>query len=201
MSQIRGTANYHLGGADQRMFGGPSHSAASSDPSPLDAIREQTSKIEDLLDTYADPIKPWVLSTSPAFFFFYFFFPSFSFFVFFFLFVALGIICKEYWEGLGVYTLELWNWEYSGDHEMLTCSAHWNRYLPAIGRFLIVVTFLEDSLRIVSQWTDQLMYLHDYRKSRLLFPIPGTTPELFVSSHWLFQFHLDSHISSCSLTS
>lgn len=32
-------------------------------------------------------------------------------------------------------------------------------YLPAIGRFLIVVTFLEDALRIVSQWGDQLWYL------------------------------------------
>lgn len=32
-------------------------------------------------------------------------------------------------------------------------------HLPAIGRFLIVVTFLEDSLRIVSQWGDQLWYL------------------------------------------
>ena len=32
-------------------------------------------------------------------------------------------------------------------------------HMPAIGRFLIVVTFLEDSLRIVSQWSDQLWYL------------------------------------------
>ena len=32
-------------------------------------------------------------------------------------------------------------------------------YLPAIGRFLIVVTFLEDALRILSQWGDQLWYL------------------------------------------
>lgn len=32
-------------------------------------------------------------------------------------------------------------------------------YLPAIARFLIVVTFLEDSLRIVTQWSDQLWYL------------------------------------------
>lgn len=32
-------------------------------------------------------------------------------------------------------------------------------HLPAIGRFLIVITFLEDSLRIVSQWSDQLWYL------------------------------------------
>ncbi|KAF7553285.1 hypothetical protein G7046_g7140 [Stylonectria norvegica] len=36
-------------------------------------------------------------------------------------------------------------------------------YLPAIGRFLIVVTFLEDALRIMTQWGDQLLYLHDYR--------------------------------------
>lgn len=33
-----------------------------------------------------------------------------------------------------------------------------------MGRFLIVVTFLEDALRIVTQWSDQLTYLHDYRK-------------------------------------
>lgn len=32
-------------------------------------------------------------------------------------------------------------------------------HLPAIGRFLIVVTFLEDSLRIITQWGDQLWYL------------------------------------------
>ena len=32
-------------------------------------------------------------------------------------------------------------------------------HLPAIGRFLIVVTFLEDALRIVTQWSDQLWYL------------------------------------------
>ncbi|KAG6008649.1 hypothetical protein E4U43_000108 [Claviceps pusilla] len=36
-------------------------------------------------------------------------------------------------------------------------------YLPAIGRFLIVVTFIEDALRIIMQWNDQLIYLHDYR--------------------------------------
>ena len=32
-------------------------------------------------------------------------------------------------------------------------------HLPAIGRFLIVGTFLEDSWRIVTQWGDQLWYL------------------------------------------
>ena len=41
-----------------------------------------------------------------------------------------------------------------------------SRYLPAIGRFLIVVTFLEDALRIITQWSDQLVYLRDYRHSR-----------------------------------
>jgi ER-derived vesicles protein len=35
-------------------------------------------------------------------------------------------------------------------------------HLPAIGRFLIVVTFLEDSLRIVTQWGDQVWYLNRY---------------------------------------
>ncbi|DAA72733.1 surfeit locus protein homolog [Trichophyton mentagrophytes] len=92
MAQIRGTAGYNLG--HQNPFVGPGREHATSDPSPLDAIREQTSKIEDWLDTVADPIKP---------------------------------------------------------------------HLPAIGRFLIVVTFLEDSLRIMTQWTPQLEYLHQFR--------------------------------------
>lgn len=41
----------------------------------------------------------------------------------------------------------------------------YHRYMPAIGRFLIVVTFLEDALRIITQWSDQILYLHDYRHS------------------------------------
>ncbi|KAJ1517656.1 hypothetical protein HMI54_004795 [Coelomomyces lativittatus] len=36
-------------------------------------------------------------------------------------------------------------------------------YLPGIGRFLMVVTFLEDSLRIMYQWDDQVWYLQKYR--------------------------------------
>lgn len=47
-------------------------------------------------------------------------------------------------------------------------------YLPAIGRFLIVVTFLEDALRIMTQWSDQLLYLHDYRHSKALKDMPNT---------------------------
>ena len=40
------------------------------------------------------------------------------------------------------------------------------RYMPAIGRFLIVVTFLEDALRILTQWSDQLVYLREFRHSK-----------------------------------
>ncbi|KAL1918386.1 uncharacterized protein VTP21DRAFT_3046 [Calcarisporiella thermophila] len=36
-------------------------------------------------------------------------------------------------------------------------------YMPAIGRMLIVATFFEDALRIVSQWKDQLSYLERHR--------------------------------------
>lgn len=36
-------------------------------------------------------------------------------------------------------------------------------YVPAIGRFFIVATFLEDSLRIYSQWKEQVYYLATYR--------------------------------------
>lgn len=32
-------------------------------------------------------------------------------------------------------------------------------HLPTIGRFLIIVTFLEDAWRIMTQWNDQLWYL------------------------------------------
>lgn len=36
-------------------------------------------------------------------------------------------------------------------------------YVPAAARFLIVVTFLEDALRILTQWGDQLWYLQKHR--------------------------------------
>ena len=62
MAQIRGTAGYNLGA--QNTFGGPSRGDTMNDPSPLDAIREQTSKIEDFLDTMSDPVKPYVRSTT-----------------------------------------------------------------------------------------------------------------------------------------
>ncbi|KAK5190710.1 ER-derived vesicles protein erv29 [Exophiala xenobiotica] len=92
MAQIRGTAGYNLGLNNQ--FSSQRSTEATSDPSPLDQIREQTSKIEDWLNTMGEPLRP---------------------------------------------------------------------YLPAIGRFLIVVTFIEDALRIITQWNDQLTYLRDFR--------------------------------------
>jgi hypothetical protein len=59
MAQIRGTAGYHLG--NQSPFGnnaGRNNDDSRNDPSPLDQLRAQTSKLEDMLDTVADPIKP-----------------------------------------------------------------------------------------------------------------------------------------------
>jgi uncharacterized membrane protein YphA (DoxX/SURF4 family) len=102
MAHARGHNSYGLGAGQ---YGGGSSSGGGmgmggqlggglDSGSALDNIRQYTSRIEDYLDTYSEPIKP---------------------------------------------------------------------LLPAIGRFLIVVTFIEDSIRIVTQWSDQLLYLHDYR--------------------------------------
>ncbi|KAI3392587.1 hypothetical protein diail_5500, partial [Diaporthe ilicicola] len=95
-------------------MGAPSYGGINSSPSEggnaLDAIRQQTSKIEDMLDSLAEPVKP---------------------------------------------------------------------YMPAIGRFLIVVTFLEDALRIITQWSDQILYLHDYRH------IPNGLTHLFLIANVL----------------
>ncbi|KAJ3321713.1 hypothetical protein HDU76_014036 [Blyttiomyces sp. JEL0837] len=47
-------------------------------------------------------------------------------------------------------------------------------YLPTIARFLLVITFLEDSLRITTQWTDQKYYLRRYRG------FPVVTADIFL---------------------
>ncbi|KAI9104487.1 SURF4 family-domain-containing protein [Phlyctochytrium arcticum] len=47
-------------------------------------------------------------------------------------------------------------------------------YIPGIARFLLVVTFLEDSLRITSQWGDQIYYLQRHRG------FPWLTAEVFL---------------------
>lgn len=36
-------------------------------------------------------------------------------------------------------------------------------FIPALGRFLIVATFFEDSMRIMSQWKEQVYYLATFR--------------------------------------
>ena len=56
MAQLRG-GHYQMGGGY-----GVSSNPATSDPSPLDQIREQTSKIEDFFDTISEPLKPYVHS-------------------------------------------------------------------------------------------------------------------------------------------
>jgi hypothetical protein len=56
MAQMRGPGSYGIGAPSP--FGGPVED--KTDQSPLDAIRQQTSKIEDLMDTVSEPIKPWV---------------------------------------------------------------------------------------------------------------------------------------------
>lgn len=56
MAQIRGTAGYNLGMNNQ--FGGTRSDNATNDPSPLDQIRQHTSKIEDFLNTAGEPVRP-----------------------------------------------------------------------------------------------------------------------------------------------
>lgn len=142
MAQIRGTAGYNLG--HQNPFGGPGSANATNDPSPLDAIREQTSKIEDWLDTLADPVKPYVSRCALA--------P--------YIVACFGSSRKRAQnKGFEAYTNTLFFQPSS--------------YLPAVGRFLIVVTFIEDSLRILTQWNDQLLYLRDFRKSKIMPFVPG----------------------------
>lgn len=66
MAQIRGPSGYNLG-AGQHPFGAPANSDdGASNSSPLAAIREQTAKIEDWLDTLSDPVKPYVFCPSSS---------------------------------------------------------------------------------------------------------------------------------------
>lgn len=44
-------------------------------------------------------------------------------------------------------------------------------YTPGIARFFIVATFYEDSVRILSQWSDQVFYLWNYRHFPYFFVI------------------------------
>jgi hypothetical protein len=114
-------------------MGAPSYGGINNGPSEggnaLDAIRQQTSKIEDMLDSAAEPVKPYVKHTRRS------------------QVPTRAAACLASREAV----------------DKLLTDHH--RYMPAIGRFLIVVTFLEDALRIITQWSDQILYLHDYRHS------------------------------------
>ncbi|KAI9017070.1 SURF4 family-domain-containing protein [Gaertneriomyces semiglobifer] len=54
-------------------------------------------------------------------------------------------------------------------------------WLPAIARFLMVATFLEDSVRICSQWSDQIFYMQRHRG------FPWLTAELFLALNVIFM--------------
>ena len=54
MAQMRATSGYGMGAANP--YGVARD--GQEDKSALDTIREQTSKIEDVLDTLSEPIKP-----------------------------------------------------------------------------------------------------------------------------------------------
>lgn len=60
MAQMRGQGSYGIGAPTA--FGGPVED--STEQSALDTIRQQTSKIEDVLDSLSEPIKPYVLPRS-----------------------------------------------------------------------------------------------------------------------------------------
>ncbi|ODQ67680.1 ER to Golgi transport-related protein [Nadsonia fulvescens var. elongata DSM 6958] len=52
-------------------------------------------------------------------------------------------------------------------------------YLPALGRFLIVATFLEDAIRIVSQWSEQVNYIWKYRHLPYWLTVPFLMVNVF----------------------
>ncbi len=72
-------------------------------------------------------------------------------------------------------------------------------HLPSIGRFLIVVTFLEDAWRIMTQWSDQLWYLQKCVRV-LLFCKRQDISMIFVLLD-TENSRGDSHISSLRSTS
>ncbi|CAI2163216.1 10915_t:CDS:2 [Funneliformis geosporum] len=55
-------------------------------------------------------------------------------------------------------------------------------HIPAIARFLIVVTFIEDAFRILFQWTDQLYYLEKIRS------MPWGISHIFLASNIITMF-------------
>lgn len=65
MAQMRGNAGGYGMGAPA--YGGGMGQEPQQEPSPFDAIRQYTSKLEDILDTAAEPVKPYVSSPRRGF--------------------------------------------------------------------------------------------------------------------------------------
>jgi len=66
-------------------------------------------------------------------------------------------------------------------------------HIPAIARFLIVVTFLEDALRISTQFSDQLYYLQRHRS------FPWGISHIFLIVNVLVRERQHDFISSASI--
>ena len=64
MAQMRGNAGYGIGQPNPFAAGGSA--SEPGEKNALDAIRDQTSKIEDVLNTYSEPIKPYVCPDRPV---------------------------------------------------------------------------------------------------------------------------------------
>lgn len=75
-------------------------------------------------------------------------------------------------------------------------------YIPAIGRLFIVATFYEDAVRIFFQWSEQVYYLHVYRKFwkwlTVLFLFLNIILMLAASTLLVFRRH--SMYATCVLT-
>jgi len=73
--------------------------------------------------------------------------------------------------------------EYSNAFEdvILTVGAPLKPYIPVIARFLLVVTFLEDTLRILFEWQDQSKYLNRRRG------MPWAATHIFLGLNVIFM--------------
>lgn len=63
MATMRGNAGGYGMGAPS--YGGGSMSEPAQEGGALDAIRQHTSKIEDMLDSLAEPVKPYAILSAP----------------------------------------------------------------------------------------------------------------------------------------
>ncbi|CCF60046.1 hypothetical protein KAFR_0I02670 [Kazachstania africana CBS 2517] len=77
-------------------------------------------------------------------------------------------------------------------------------YIPTIAKFFIVATFYEDSIRIVTQWKDQVFYLHAWKHYPVLFVylfLAVVSCSMFVGSTLLilnkYKFYTTGVLCAC----